>query len=241
MAKKISYLAKTVVTILVTYHLSLITSFAQKVDPQAYYTDEDGNDVETRNVDKGDAPLNVTFRSNPSEMDDKEPSYEWHFRKLAENSQQTELFVRYEEDTQYTFNEAGTYNVVQKTFLGQELYDSTTIVVIIPASKLEFPNAFSPNGDGRNDTFKAKEGWKSIVSFHAVIINRWGKKLYEWNDPAGEWNGNHNGTPVRDGVYFLIVNARGADGVEYNIRKDVNLLRGYRQNGGGTSGGESTE
>jgi len=30
---------------------------------------------------------------------------------------------------------------------------------------------------------------------------------------------------VKDGVYFVLVNARGADGKEYNIRRDVNLIR----------------
>ena len=30
-----------------------------------------------------------------------------------------------------------------------------------------------------------------------------------------------------DGVYFLLCKAKGSDGKTYNIRKDVNLLRGY--------------
>ena len=30
---------------------------------------------------------------------------------------------------------------------------------------------------------KAKKGFKSIVEFHAVIFNRWGQKLFEWNNP----------------------------------------------------------
>ena len=32
---------------------------------------------------------------------------------------------------------------------------------------------------------------------------------------------------MKDGVYFLLCKAKGADGREYNIKKDVNLLRGY--------------
>jgi len=30
-------------------------------------------------------------------------------------------------------------------------------------------------------------------------------------------------------VYFVLVKAKGTDGHNYNIRKDVNLLRGYTQ------------
>lgn len=207
------------------------------VNPMAYYTDEDGVSMETKSIDEGQAPLEVIFRANPDNMEEYVPSYEWHFRKLNATEGMQELFVRYEEDTQYTFNESGNYNIVLKTFLdgeGTEL-DSVTINVTILESRLEFPNAFSPNGDGINDVYKAKKGWKSIVSFRGIIVNRWGQKLFEWNDPNGEWDGKYNGRDVEEGVYFVQVIAKGADGKEYHIRKDINLLRGYTE--GGTTGG----
>jgi len=108
--------------------------------------------------------------------------------------------------------------------------DSATISVTVSESKLSFPNAFSPNnGDNLNNTFKPKE-YQSIVEFHAYIFNRWGQKLYEWTDPAADgWDGTYKGKDVKDGVYFLLCRAKGADGRKYNIRKDVNLLRGYTE------------
>ena len=51
-------------------------------------------------------------------------------------------------------------------------------------SSLLMPNAFSPNGDGINDIYKPKDGYRNIEEFHAYIYNRWGQKLYEWTDPA---------------------------------------------------------
>ena len=89
------------------------------------------------------------------------------------------------------------------------------------------PNIFTPNGDGVNDVYRAKNGYRSLVTFKACIFNRWGQKLYEWTDPAGGWDGRFKGQDVKDGVYFVIVNARGADGRVFNIKKDVNLLRNY--------------
>lgn len=71
----------------------------------------------------------------------------------------------------------------------------------------------------------------SLTEFHAYIFNRWGQKLYEWNDPAGGWDGTYKGKPVKDGVYFCLVKAKGVDGKTYNIKKDVNLLRGYIESG----------
>ena len=88
--------------------------------------------------------------------------------------------------------------------------------MVTAESKLSFPNAFSPNGDGKNDKFIVKE-CQNIGEFHAYIFNRWGQ------------NGTHNGTPVKEGVYFLLCKAKGTDGRTYNIRKDVNLLRGYNE------------
>jgi gliding motility-associated-like protein len=112
-------------------------------------------------------------------------------------------------------------------FCQEEVEDS--VVVIGSESKLVFPNAFSPNGDGHNDVYKAKT-CQNIEEFHAYIFNRWGQKLFEWTDPDKGWDGTSNGRDVADGVYFVLVKARGADGRTYNIRKDVNLLRGYDQN-----------
>ena len=105
--------------------------------------------------------------------------------------------------------------------------------ISISESKLEVPNAFSPNGDNINDIFKVKDSYQSIVSFKGMIFNRWGKKLFEWTDITQGWDGRSNGNDVPDGAYFLHIQAKGADGRNYNIRKTINLLRGYQE---GTSG-----
>ena len=113
----------------------------------------------------------------------------------------------------------------QSTDDDTETQDSTEVV---KTSVLTFPNAFSPNGDGINDVFKAKT-CENIEEFHAYIFNRWGQKLYEWSDPNEGWDGTYNGKDVKEGTYFVLCKAVGADGQKFNIRKDVNLLRGYTE------------
>ncbi len=108
-------------------------------------------------------------------------------------------------------------------------------MVTLAESKLEVPNAFTPNGDGINDVFRVKEGYKSIVRFRAIVFSRWGKKLYEWNDPAGGWDGRSGGSECPAGAYYLVVKAQGADGRRYNIKKTINILRGYSEDTGGGS------
>ena len=197
------------------------------IEPSATYINDDGEETVATSDFAGQAPLSVTFRANPKNMDDYAPIYEWHFQKEGE---ETEMMVRYEEDTEYTFTESGTFVVTLKAKVSQDSEELPTnpIRVTVSESKLSFPNAFSPNGDDKNPTFKAKE-YQSIVEFHAYIFNRWGQKLYEWTDPAGEWDGTYNGKVVNDGTYFLLVKAKGADGRKYNIRKDVNVLTGYTE------------
>ncbi len=226
-----------------------LTATAQSVKITGTYLDENKNitDGDPDSGIEGDAPLEVTFRANPQNMDGHTAAYEWHFRKDGEEQ---DFMVRYEEDTQYTFAESGSFNITLKTRItdtDSELAEQT-ITVKISESHLEMPNAFSPNDDKINDRYGAKgindtEGkspghYRSIVSFHAWIFNRWGQKLYEWTDVSGSWDGTYKGSPVKEGVYFVLVKAKGADGREYNIKRDVNLLRGYTE---GTSTSSTEE
>ena len=200
-----------------------ISASAQTVEISAIYVDANGVETETRSDFSGQAPLSVSFRANPVDMEGLEPTYEWHFRLEGESK---DMMVRYEENTDYTFTKAGKTYITHYANLGNEERDSSQISVTISESKLLMPNAFSPNGDKYNEEYKPKE-YQSIVEFHAYIFNRWGQKLFEWTDPSKGWDGTYNGHPVKEGVYFVVVKARGADGIVYNIRKDVNLLRGH--------------
>lgn len=196
--------------------------------PTAYYT-VDGVETETTDmISNAEAPLTVTFKANPSNLGDETPSYEWRFTKDGATSP---FIVRYEEETTYEFRESGaTYVSLYVTYSDSEEAELiSTITVSISTSILEMPNAFSPNGDGINDIYKAKDTHQSILEFHAYIFNRWGQKLFEWTDINDGWDGTFNGKPVAAGVYFVLVKATGADGTQYNIKRDVNLMRDYTE------------
>lgn len=209
-------------------------NFVPTINPTAIYTTDSG---EEENTDmSGSAPLTGRFYANPENTGEYSTYYEWRFTIEGESEP---YLIRYEQDTEYTFTTAGAHNIVLYAIFtkGSEVIeytqeywtDATPLRVTISESRLDMPNAFSPNGDGINDIYKAKEGYQSLVEFHAYIFNRWGQKLYEWTDPAGGWDGTFNGKDVKDGVYFVLVNAKGADGRSFNIKKDVNLLRGYTE------------
>lgn len=227
-------------TLLLLVLCTTLQAYADEVptiDPQATFTTDEGE--ETGTSYSGSAPLTVVFHANAENVGMYTPHYEWRFTKEGETQP---YLVRYEEETEYTFTEAGSHRIVlYATFInGNDTVaytkdywqDAQPITIQISESKLEMPNAFSPNGDGINDIYRAKNSYQSIVEFDAYIFNRWGQKIYEWHDPAGGWDGKFNGKDVKQGVYFVLVNAKGADGRKYNIKKDVNLLRGYTESNG---------
>ena len=186
----------------------------------------------------GSAPLPVRFEAHPSDVGGWTENYEWRF--YTESDMKNPYLIRYEQDTEYTFTTAGAHKIVcyaiftngdERVEYTQEYWsrEVSPFHISISESILEMPNAFSPNGDGINDIYCAKPGYKSIVEFHAIIFNRWGVKLYEWNDPAGGWDGKYKGKDMPDGTYFVLVKAKGADGRDFKIKRDVNLLRGFTE------------
>lgn len=230
-------------TLLLLVLCTTLQAYADEVptiDPQATFITDEGEETSTSY--SGSAPLTVVFHANAENVGMYTPHYEWRFTKEGETQP---YLVRYEEETEYTFTEAGSHRIVlYATFInGNDTIaytkdywqDAQPITIQISESKLEMPNAFSPNGDGINDIYRAKNNYQSIVEFDAYIFNRWGQKIYEWHDPAGGWDGKFNGKDVKQGVYFVLVKAKGADGRKYNIKKDVNLLRGYTESNGANS------
>ena len=203
--------------------------------PTAEYTDSAGV-VRTMNEGSSiseQAPLTIQFKANPENTAGFTMNYKWsiYLKEATEPD-----IVNYEENFELTLTHANTYTVILTTTYtdsdgNQETKDSNPLIITIIESFLSFPNAFSPNGDGINERFKAKS-YQSIVEFSAAIYNRWGQKLYSWTDPKDGWDGTFNGKPVKQGVYFVNVKAKGADGHEYHIRRDVNLLRGYTESSG---------
>ena len=237
---------KNIFLFLILYTLPLVVlaqSEYPSVDPQGLFITVEGEETHDASEGQG-APLVARFTANPSNVGSYSARYEWKIYRPGQED--SPLVHRFEEDIEYTFTESGTFNVqLYATFVLStdtiafpEEGEANPIQVKISESKLEFPNAFSPNGDEFNNILKAKEDYQSIVSFQAAIFNRWGQKIYSWNKLDEGWDGRWNGHLVKDGVYFLVVNARGADGRKYNIRKAVNVITGYNNDAKGTTGEE---
>jgi gliding motility-associated-like protein len=85
----------------------------------------------------------------------------------------------------------------------------TVTVIVDPNKKVEIPEAFSPNGDNKNDTFEVQ----NIEFFQKVtlhVYNRWGNLVYKSENYKNDWDGTSNvsmaiGSKLPDGTYYYLL------------------------------------
>ena len=95
---------------------------------------------------------------------------------------------------------------------------------IIP-SNVKVPNAFTPNGDGANDSFGLAiiEGVGNVQTME--VYSRWGQKVFSSNEPNARWDGTVGGQPAPSDVYVYVIYWRGGDGALKLEKGEVTLLR----------------
>lgn len=177
---------------------------------------------------EGDRPENVSTLSASAPLDINFiaiPNGNVNFYSWDILSNGVSLLNRTDETHRYTFTVAGTYVVRLRVENAWCAY-TDSITVKVSESAIYAPNVFTPNGDEVNEEFRF--AYKSIIEFQCWIFNRSGKKLYSWTDPQKGWDGTYNGKPVPEGAYFFVAKAKGSDGREYNLKGDINLLRGKK-------------
>jgi gliding motility-associated-like protein len=92
-------------------------------------------------------------------------------------------------------------------------------------SEYSAPNAFSPNGDGKNDNF-CLEGWKKCVTvFYVAIYNKWGEKIYESEEADFCWDGTFRGKPLNPDVFVYYIKASIKDVGEIIRKGNVTLVK----------------
>ncbi len=87
-------------------------------------------------------------------------------------------------------------------------------VTVRPAIRI--PNAFTPNGDGRDDTWQI-EFIEQYPDNTVTVFNRWGNKIFSAENygRANEWRGDINGQPAPLGTYYYVVVTKGPLGKSY--------------------------
>ncbi len=99
----------------------------------------------------------------------------------------------------------------------------SNLLEVIYKSKVAFPNAFSPDGDGTNDIFNFKS--KYILGVTMKIYNRWGELVYQTSDVDQGWNGTVNGKPAPLGTYIYYAELTDDMGINFVKSGEIILIR----------------
>ena len=118
----------------------------------------------------------------------------------------------------------GNYSVELTSFEGCKSTD--TVQILWSGTPFYLPNAFTPNGDGLNDSFKAIPRYDYVNKYHLSIYNRWGQRIYETTDINRGWDGTYKGSPCILGayVYHIVYEEFGQQPVESKVVEGTVVL-----------------
>lgn len=113
-----------------------------------------------------------------------------------------ELFMP---DNNITGLREGTHNL--EILDANNCSTSVNAIVLIdnPYDCISIPNAFTPNGDGINDTWII-DGLEKFNEAVTQVYNRWGQTVYYGYPDDDPWDGNFNGKLVPSGTYVFFLN-----------------------------------
>ena len=101
------------------------------------------------------------------------------------------------------FNETTTEEVLLKSSKGCD----STVNLSLKFYQVFAPNAFTPNGDGRNDVFEIKGGPDLLDVTYLAIVDRWGGEMFR-NNPDSDgnlsWDGTTHGEVAQPGSYIYV-------------------------------------
>lgn len=119
----------------------------------------------------------------------------------------------------YVFDDAGWYDITQTVTSGADCSASITRPVFVSDHLFFAPTAFTPDGDGVNDSFLPVV--KGARLYELVILDRWGHERFRTTEPSEGWSGD--GQP--QGVYDYLVRIAEFGAYRKEYRGHFTLLR----------------
>lgn len=87
----------------------------------------------------------------------------------------------------------------------------------------DIPTAFTPDGDGVNDTWIIPDLNKFYPECKVVIVNRWGNTLFESDGYTDPWDGKYRGKDLPMGSYFFVIDFN--NGSDEPLSGSVTIIR----------------
>lgn len=137
-------------------------------------------------------------------------------------------FILFDRNAQYTFKDTGVQKISQIVSRPNGCTDTLTIFIDVEPKVTYFlPNAFTPNGDGKNEEFVGVGYVEGLQDFQMSIWDRWGSQLFNSSDPLTGWNGRVNGSGdfVPPGVYVYVIQYREPRGKIVYLKGFATVVR----------------
>ncbi len=124
----------------------------------------------------------------------------------------------------YLYNISGTLNACLIAVNAVGCADTTCkpiTAIVIPG--VDVPNAFTPNGDGRNDKIFVRGFGVDKMNWN--IYNRWGNLVFQSTTQANGWDGRYKGIIQPQDVYTFTLEVVFTDGQVFSKKGDITLLK----------------
>lgn len=146
-------------------------------------------------------------------------TYQWRPSENMQNSTSADATVKIYEPTSFvvTLTDAVGCHHVDSVSVG-------CLIVDCGKESIFIPNAFSPNGDGRNDRLCIRHS-DPVMEFYIAIFTRWGELLYESHDITQCWDGRYNGNECLPDVYYYTCRYTCVEGKKSERKGDITLIR----------------
>ncbi|MEI6124315.1 MAG: gliding motility-associated C-terminal domain-containing protein [Bacteroidota bacterium] len=130
------------------------------------------------------------------------------------------------ENPVHMYADSGMYTVQLIVTTDHNCSDTTSqLITINPGILFYVPNAFTPNGDDKNEVFKPIITGIDKSTYQLFIFDRWGKQAFYSNNLDIAWDGKYNGKDVPEGVFSYIIQFNEYSGKRHKYKGAVTLFR----------------
>jgi len=113
----------------------------------------------------------------------------------------------------HDYAHSGNFTVTMSVSTESGCSDEISQIVHIPSPYYFYvPNAFTPNGDGINETFKPYGFGFNPEKYEFLIFERTGRLIFQTNNFEQGWNGFDNGKMVPFGTYVYLIRTENMEG-----------------------------
>ena len=145
-------------------------------------------------------------------------SFEWNFGDGSPPISNVETLT-------HVYDVVGSYtvNLILEDLYGCiETYSET--INVTQGYEIILPNAFTPNGDGINETIRPV--YNCMTEVQLSIYDTWGSLIYaETGEDIYGWDGTIDGNPAENGNYIMVVRAEAFNGAIVDLNGPITLIK----------------